>query len=146
MKFKQIGEGERVWVVVFDKDDEVIETLKHFAREQGLKASHFTAIGALERAVLGYFDWESKTYKQNAVHEQVEVLMLSGFITESNQGPKIHCHVALGRSDGSALGGHLLEGWVRPTLELVVTESPHALRRKLDHDTGLPLIDLDASP
>lgn len=144
MKAKPIiADGHKDWVLVFDTDDEVIETLLSFARQHELSASHFTGLGALRRATLGYFDWETKAYQRNPVEEQVEILVLSGFITESEQGPKVHCHVALGRSDGAAIGGHLLQGWVRPTLELVLSESPRTLRRREDPETGLPLIDLD---
>ena len=129
------------WVLVFATDDEVIGELQRFAQEQGLSASHFSAIGAFRRATLGYFDWEKKDYKKNPVDEQVEVVALNGFITDSDDGPTVHAHVALGRSDGTAYAGHLLEAYVRPTLEMVVSESPRHLRRRTDPETGLPLID-----
>ena len=48
----------------------------------------------------------------------------------------------LGKSDGAALGGHLLEAHVRPTLEVTLVESPKHLRRKHDQETGLALIRL----
>jgi hypothetical protein len=56
----------------------------------------------------------------------------------------VHAHVFLGTRDGAARGGHLLAATVRPTLEVIVEESPSALRRRIDDATGLPLIDLDA--
>lgn len=146
MRSKQIQVGGQYrWVLVFDTGDEVIAQLEDFAREQALRASHFTAIGAFRRALLGYFDIETKRYLETPVETQVEVLALNGFITESDDGPSVHGHVTLGRADGMALGGHLLEGVVRPTLELVVSEAPHELRRKRDPTTGLPLIDLGSS-
>jgi uncharacterized protein len=77
------------------------------------------------------------------VHEQVEVLSLVGNIARDEDGePKVHAHVVLGRSDGTTRGGHLLEGRVRPTLEVVLTETPEHLRRKTDEETGLPLISI----
>jgi predicted DNA-binding protein with PD1-like motif len=48
----------------------------------------------------------------------------------------------LGRRDGSALAGHLQEGRVRPTLEIVLTESPGALRKQVDAASGVPLIQV----
>ena len=51
----------------------------------------------------------------------------------------------LSASDFSAIGGHLIEAVVRPTLEVVLTESPAHLRRTKDPETGLALIDLGAS-
>jgi predicted DNA-binding protein with PD1-like motif len=40
-------------------------------------------------------------------------------------------------------GGHLLSGHVRPTLEVILTESPDHLRKRLDPEAGVALIDLD---
>jgi predicted DNA-binding protein with PD1-like motif len=49
----------------------------------------------------------------------------------------------IGKEDGQALGGHLLEGHVWPTLEIILSEPPAHMRRKTDAETGLPLIVLD---
>jgi len=54
-------------------------------------------------------------------------------------------HVVLGLSDGTTRGGHLLEARVFPTLEAVVTENPAYLRKVLQPDIGIALIDLDQS-
>jgi predicted DNA-binding protein with PD1-like motif len=51
-----------------------------------------------------------------------------------------HAHVILGRSDGTALRGHLLETPMRPTLEVMLVESNGHLRRTHDPETGLALI------
>lgn len=143
MRSKVINEGpERTIALVFDKGDEVVSTLQRFATEHGLNASRFSAIGALEGAVLGYFDWERKDYDRIAVHEQVEVLSLNGDIALDGDQPKVHAHTVLGRRDGSTVGGHLLEATVRPTLEVVLVESPGYLRKKCDPETGLALIDI----
>ena len=58
--------------------------------------------------------------------------------------PKIHAHVVVGRVDGEARGGHLLEAHVWPTLEVVLVESPRHLRKRHDPETGLALIDPSA--
>jgi Fe-S oxidoreductase len=54
----------------------------------------------------------------------------------------VHAHVVLGKSDGSAHGGHLLEAHVRPTLEVTLAEAPRYLHRKHDPESGLALIRL----
>lgn len=136
---------ERTFAVVFDVGDEVISGLCDVARRNGLADSHFTAIGGFCSAVLGYFDWQTKQFKRIPVDEQVEVLVLAGDITCENSGPQVHTHVVLGKADGTAVGGHLLEARVRPTLEVMLVESPVQLHRKHDAATGLALIDLSAS-
>jgi predicted DNA-binding protein with PD1-like motif len=56
----------------------------------------------------------------------------------------LHAHVVVGKSDGSAHGGHLLEASVRPTLEVMVVESARHLHRKIRADLGLALLDLSS--
>lgn len=146
MKERVIAQnGERVFAVVFDKGDEVVSELTAFAKNRGITAAHFTAIGAFQDVVLGYFDRTRKDYKRIVLREQVEVLMFAGDVALQDGQPKIHGHVVVGTSEGAALGGHLLEAHVWPTLEVILEESPSYLRRTTDHETGLALIDLTAS-
>ena len=145
MRSKLLDEshGRRTFALVFDTGDEAMTGLSQFAREQRLTAAQFTAIGAFSRATIAYFDWDTKQYQRIAVDEQVEVLALTGDVSEEPDGsPKVHAHVVLGRRDGTTRGGHLMEGYVRPTLEVVLTESPAHLRRRHDPTTGLSLIRL----
>jgi uncharacterized protein len=143
MKSKLINDApQRTFALVFDKGDEVLENLLAFAREHGLSAAEFTGLGALSDAVLGYFDWQKKEYERIPIDEQVEVLNLTGNIALADGEPKLHPHIVLGKADGTAHGGHLLEGHVRPTLEVIVTESPKHLERQSDPETGLALLRL----
>jgi predicted DNA-binding protein with PD1-like motif len=57
---------------------------------------------------------------------------------------QLHAHIVVGKSDGSAHGGHFLGGRVWPTLEMILTELPVHLRRVHDQETGLALISLAA--
>jgi predicted DNA-binding protein with PD1-like motif len=145
MKSKLLNEANalKTFALIFDTGDEVMKVLTGFAREQRLSAASFTAIGALERGVIGYFDWQKKDYRKIPVNEQVEVVSLIGDIALTQKGePKVHAHIVLGRSDGSALAGHLIEAHVRPTLEVILVESPAHLQRVHDEESGLALIRL----
>ena len=145
MKSKILNDApERTIALIFDQGDEVMATLQAFAAEHNLMASRFTAIGAFERATLGYFDWATKEYERIPVDEQVEVVSIVGDIALDGNKPKVHAHAVLGRRDGSTLGGHLLEATVRPTLEVVLTESPAYLRRVCDPRSGIALIRIEA--
>lgn len=134
-------QAPRGWVLVLDPGDDPIAELERFSREQGLGGAHFTAIGAFSEAVLAFFDWEAKAYRDIPVDGQTEVVSLTGDVALGTEGPKVHAHVVLGRPDGAALGGHLRSARVRPTLEVVLEETPD-LRRVHDPQTGLALIDL----
>lgn len=74
----------------------------------------------------------------------MELVSLLGDFALSKGEPKLHAHVVVAKSDGSAHGGHLLQGVVRPTLEVVLVESPAWLHRETDAATGLPLIRIKA--
>ena len=130
------------WVLVFGSGDEAMSQLAMFAREHALAGTRMTGIGAFSDVVLGYFRWERKEYERIHVAEQVEVLSLVGDIALGEGGPVVHAHVVVGRANGVAMGGHLLEAHVRPTLELMLTESPRGLVRRYDPASGLPLIAL----
>ena len=132
----------RTLAVVFSQGDEVNGGLLSFARQHDISAASFTAIGALSRVTVGFFDLARRDYKRIELNEQVEVLTMSGNIAVKDDEPKIHVHLVVGRSDGTAHGGHLLEAIVRPTLEVIVTETPARLVRRLDPATGLALLDL----
>jgi uncharacterized protein len=144
MKAKLLDEhdGQRTFVLVFDLGDEVQHGLTEFARRERLRGSRLTAIGALSDAVVAFFDWEKKDYRRMAIREQVEVLSLVGDVAVKDGEPKVHAHIVLGKADATAHGGHLIEGHVRPTLEVVIVESPGHLQREMDETSGLALIRL----
>lgn len=144
MKSKLINKTPLTFALVFQTGDEVTKLLKAFAQEQRLQGSYFSAIGAFSRITLGYFATEKREYEKIEINEQVEVLSLLGNIARSNGELKVHAHVVVGKRDGTAHGGHLIEARVRPTLEVVVEEAPAHLRRKFDPKSGLALIELDA--
>jgi uncharacterized protein len=136
--------GLRTFALVFDKGDDVRQLLLEFANTNRFGDAHVTAIGAFSEVTLGYFDRQQKDYKKIPVREQVEVLSFSGNIVLEDAKPKLHAHVVVGKRDGTAHGGHFLDGKVWPTLEMVLTELPVHLRRARDEETGLALIRLAA--
>lgn len=145
MKSRRLGsDGEQSFVLVYATGDEVMEGLLGFAREHAISAARFTAIGAFSEVVLGYFDWQQKEYERIPVGEQVEVLALTGDIALDQGEPAVHAHVVVGLRDGSTRGGHLIEGHVRPTLEVMLVEPPAHLHKRLDEESGLALIDPSA--
>jgi uncharacterized protein len=146
MKSKLLYEegGLRTFAVVFDKGDDVRKTLLEFANANRFSDAHLTAIGAFSEVTLGYFDRQGKDYKEIPIREQVEVLSFAGNIAVTDGKAQLHAHIVVGKSDGSAHGGHFLGGRVWPTLEMILTELPVHLRRVHDQETGLALISLAA--
>ena len=136
----------QIHVVILDSGEEAFATLSKFTNEAKLTAASLTAIGAFEKATVGWFDFASKTYKKIEVAEQCEVLSAIGDVAVGDDGKaSLHMHIVLGLSDGSTRGGHLLAGTVRPTFEVVLTEVPSKLRRRKRADLGIALIDIGAN-
>lgn len=79
--------GARAWLIVLDTDDEVHASLRDFDGQQRLRGARFRAIGAFPQAVLGYFDWECKTYERIPVAEQVEAVSLTGDVALKDHHP-----------------------------------------------------------
>jgi predicted DNA-binding protein with PD1-like motif len=121
--FPNQGKGKVVSGSIFDKGDEFMEGITQFAGEKRLGGSHFTAIGAFSGALLGYFDRNRKDYTKIPIDEQTEVLSLVGDIAFEKDKPKVYAHVVLGKSDGTAHGGHILRRTCGP-LEVIVSEMP----------------------
>ena len=146
MNARKISEagGTQTFVLVFNTGDEVTKGLLEFACAHKLEAASLTGIGAFQSVTLGYFELQKRDYKRIAINEQVEVVSLVGNVALGDEGPKLHAHVVVGKSDGTAHGGHLIEARVRPTLEIVLIETPAHLRRRSDPATGLALIDLQS--
>lgn len=143
MQHKLLNQGpEKTFALILQYGEEAIGEIKKFANKEGLRACRFTAIGAFSSAEVGYFDFATKDYQHIPINEQTEVLSLIGDISEYEHEPQVHAHVVLGKKDGTAHGGHLLKAIVHPTLEIILTESPSWMTRKMDPQSGLPLIIL----
>ena len=147
MKSRKIAgdAGAATRVVILESGEEAFAALTEFANETGITAASLTAIGAFENATVGWFDRAAEQYRRIPVDEQCEVLSLIGDVAEGQDGPSVHVHVVLGLSDGTTRGGHLLEGRVFPTLEVIIREAPAELRKVMNPDIGIALIDLDRS-
>ncbi len=135
------GTGPKEYAVIFGKGDEAFSGLQKFAEEYHVTSAHFTAIGALSGATLGWFDPQRKMYKKILIDGQVEVISMVGDIALYQGKPVVHTHAVVGTSDGTTRGGHVLDAYVSPTLEVMLTVDPVAMHKRFDPETDLTLID-----
>lgn len=141
MHYRQIADEPKTYVIIFDTGDELASGVKRVAEELHLASASFKAIGAFSSVRLAWFNWQTKKYEPSVVlNEQVELLSLIGDVALQDGAPRVHAHVVIGKADGTAHGGHLQQAHVRPTCELVVTESPRHLQKQVDPESGLALI------
>ena len=145
MKSKMVGKSSdgRAFVLILDAGEEAFGAITDFAKRENLLGASLTALGAFERAAVGWFDVNKKEYRKIEIAEQCEALSLIGDVAIDDRGqPSLHLHAVLGLSDGSTRGGHMLQAIVRPTLEVMLKETPSEMRRKKRPELGIALIDL----
>jgi len=135
------GEPTKQYAVIFYQGDEAFSGLLEFAEKYQVTSAHFIAIGALDGATLGWFDPRRKMYKKVHITGQHEVIGMSGDIALYQGKPVVHTHMLVGSPDGTTRGGHVLEAYVSPTLEVMVTVDPVTMQKRLDPATDLTLID-----
>ena len=141
VKLVQDTAGEKVYAVIFRKGDEVLSGLTDFALQYHVGDAHFTGIGAVSGATVGWLDLGRKVYHRIPVNQQVEVLSMIGDVATFNGRPVVHAHLVLGKQDGSTVGGHLWEAIVNPTLEVFVTVDAVPLQKTPDDESGMKVID-----
>lgn len=138
MRFIRHGDSH---AIRFEDGDLFPDDFLEFLKEEGVRSGSFMAIGAVRWARIAFFDVESRQYVDRQLDEQLEVLALVGNVAIHEGDPLVHAHITLGRPDGSALGGHLRQAEIRPTLELMLQGIPE-LTRKVDPNYGLPTLEL----
>jgi len=134
-------ETTKQYEVIFYQGDEAFSGLAEFAEKYHVTSAHFTAIGALNGAALGWFDPQRKMYKRIPIKGQQEAIGMSGDIALYQGKPIVHTHMVVGGPDGTTHGGHVLEAYVSPTLEVMVTVDPVTMQKRFDPATDLTLID-----
>jgi len=125
LKTTELSPKTRSFQLVFARGDEVQAGLAEFAAKNHLTNAHFTAIGAFDHAVIGWFDSEKRAYKIIRLNEEMEVTSLTGNITRGQNGNltvHTHCVVAFLRN-GELHAGHLLEGHVSLTMQLYLDDA-----------------------
>src|SRR5271154_4663858 len=135
------GDQTKQYAVIFYQGDEAFSGLLEFAEKYHVTSAHFTAIGAVNGATLGWFDSQRKMYKKIPINGQHEVIGMSGDIALYQGKPVVHTHMIVGGPDGTTRAGHVLDAYVSPTLEVMVTVDPIAMKKRLDPVTDLTLID-----
>jgi uncharacterized protein len=143
MKVRLLAEngGVKNYAIVLAKGDEVMSGLTDFARQNKVTSASFTAIGAFSHATVAWFDDSRKEFKLVPIKEQVELVSMIGDIALVNDRPVVHTHVSVASSDGTVRGGHVINAYVFPTLELFMTVYATALHKQPDEATGLELIN-----
>ena len=133
----------RVFMGRLPKGEDLLKSIEKVARDNDIKVGSVNVIGAVEKAVVSYYDQEERRYKSKPFERPLEITACMGNISLKDGDVKAHIHLVLGDRDGTTVSGHLEEGTVIFASEIVMQEliGPE-LHRKQDNATGLPLWDM----
>lgn len=133
--------GDR-YVLSLENHVEITKALTMFCEEKQIKAGVIHGIGAVSEAILRFFNPHTKQYIDKTFQEQMEIACLIGNISQKEGKPYLHLHITLGRSDYSALAGHLLEATLSGAGEFVIEAFEGSLERYYNTSIGLNLYQL----
>lgn len=119
---------------------DLLEELNRLCGESNIECGRIEAIGAVQRACIGYYNQTRREYKFNTIDAPLEILKLFGNISIKDGAPMVHVHITLADENGRAFGGHLGPGTIIFACECIIEafEGP-AFQRIHDEQTGLPL-------
>ncbi|OPL16265.1 MAG: DNA-binding protein [delta proteobacterium MLS_D] len=122
------------------RGSDILEAVNELCRREGIRLGRVEAIGAVEKARLGYYDQQAREYRYNQLDRPLEITSLSGNISLRDGEPFVHAHITLADSDGRTYGGHLAEGNIAFACEFMVEVFEGApLERRFDEETDLYL-------
>ena len=139
MKCKKIND---TYFIRLDKGEKVLERLRDFCSKNNIKAGYFFGIGSLDGAELAHYIAKAGKYTYQLYRQPLEIVSMNGNMTMMNNESHIHCHACLSDVNMEAMAGHLKEGIVGATCEIVLVKLDTEINRKYDDFTGLNLMDL----
>ena len=137
MRYKRFGNKI---MMRLDEGEEVVETLKRFCKNMGIRLGLITGIGAVNKATIGFFDVENNEYHTKELVGNFEVAPLYGNISTMNDEVYLHIHVNLCDSEHKSFGGHLSSAVVSATFEAFIDVIDGELKRVFDEKIGLNLL------
>lgn len=132
--------GQKYFMGRLSHGDDLLGVLTQTCQDLKISSGHIQAIGAVQKAVLGYYHQEQKSYHTIDLDQHLEIVQLTGNISLKDAVPFVHAHLTLSDTSGRTYGGHLFPGTLIFACEVFI----HAVQgppfeRTLDVTTGLPL-------
>jgi len=137
MDYQEV-EGAREYVARLEHGRDWRGQIEDFAAEEGIDAAFFFGLGAVQDAVLYFYDQDTQEYEAIEFDEPFEVAPAVGNVSWLEGERFAHTHVALSREDGSTVAGHL-DSATTFAGELYVREFDAELEREHDDVTDLDL-------
>ena len=121
---------------------DLLEEITSFSVKEDIRLGQVEALGAVQKARLGYYNQETREYQYFDLLKRLEITNLTGDISKKEENPMVHAHVTLADKDGNCYGGHLAPGTIIFACEVIIRafDGP-VFERGYEDKTGLPLWD-----
>ena len=139
----QIKGKDNIIFIRLYKEEEIIKKLEEACIKYKIKSAVIlSGIGQVDHVKLGYFK-KKGNYCPEEMNRPLEILNISGSIIKQKNKYLAHLHITLGDEDKKTFGGHLFEGKISVTGEIVLLKTNISLSRSEDEKTGLELLSLE---
>ncbi len=122
------------------KGKDLLEAMAREFEKRSVTKASFSLIGAVTKAVLGYYDTEDHKYVNKEFDFPLEIVSCMGNVSKKDGEIFVHAHACFGDDDYQCIGGHLMPGTIILAAELFgnPVSGPTPVRR-FDEPTGLML-------
>jgi len=125
-----------IFIRLFPGED-ILEKLQEACKKYHVDtAVVISGIGQLKDFKLGYFKGKGD-YTPEHFKTPHELLSLQGNIAKQSEGYIFHLHAILSNENKEVVGGHLIEGFIEVTNEIVLLKTDVKVDRKVEDSTGL---------
>ena len=139
MRSKKIKD---TYFIRLERGEKIVESVKDFCSSNDIKCGYFSGIGALNEVELAHYIVEDKKYTSKMLKQPLEIVNLTGNIATLDDDVYLHCHITLSDEKMQAIAGHLNEGKIAATCEIILVELDAKINRKHDDFIGLNLLDI----
>jgi predicted DNA-binding protein with PD1-like motif len=117
---------------------DLLEEITDICRKENIQLGRLEALGAVQRARLGFYNQQTHEYQFHVVDQPLEITKLVGNVSLKDGNPFVHAHITLADKTGNAYGGHLAPGTLIFACEFILEafDGP-ILERGFDEVTGL---------
>jgi len=133
---KTIENDNLIFIRLFPEEDVINEIINACKKHKVRTAILISGIGQLKKLKLGYFK-DKGNYSPKLFNKPLEILSLTGNIIRNMNDYNVHLHIVVGDENKKALGGHLIEGKISITGEIVLLKTNIEVYRKINKKTGL---------
>ena len=128
---------DNTYVVSVNNHQEVVTVLERVCNDLNITGGDIIGLGAVNSATLRCFNPVTKEYVDKTFNEQMEIANLTGNVGVLNGKIYLHLHITLGKTDYTALAGHLLRATLNGAGEFVINKYSGEVPRYHNDQIGL---------